>query len=47
MLIFGLTEIKAFVKIVEMPRTVLLPVIPLLSIVGAYAVSNSLTDVAD
>jgi putative tricarboxylic transport membrane protein len=45
MLIFGLTGIKAFVKIVEMPRTVLLPVILLLSIVGAYAVSNSLTDV--
>jgi putative tricarboxylic transport membrane protein len=45
MLIFGLTGIKAFVKIVEMPRSVLLPVILLLSIVGAYAVSNSLTDV--
>jgi len=45
MLIFGLTGIKAFVKIVEMPRAVLLPVILLLSVVGAYAVSNSLTDV--
>jgi putative tricarboxylic transport membrane protein len=45
MLIFGLTGIKAFVKIVEMPRSVLLPVILLLSIVGAYAVSNSLNDV--
>lgn len=45
MLIFGLTGIKAFVKIVEMPRAVLLPVILLLSIVGAYAVSNSLNDV--
>jgi putative tricarboxylic transport membrane protein len=45
MLIFGLTGIKAFVRIVEMPRAVLLPVILLLSIVGAYAVSNSLTDV--
>lgn len=45
MLIFGLTGIRAFVKIVEMPRAVLLPVILLLSVVGAYAVSNSLTDV--
>lgn len=45
MLIFGLTGIKAFVKIVEMPRSVLLPVILLLSIVGAYAVNNSVTDV--
>ena len=45
MLIFGLTGIKAFVKIVELPRSVLLPVILLLSIVGAYAVNNSVTDV--
>jgi putative tricarboxylic transport membrane protein len=45
MLIFGLTGIKVFVKIVEMPRAVLLPVILLLSIVGAYAVNNSLSDV--
>jgi putative tricarboxylic transport membrane protein len=45
MLIFGLTGIRFFVKVVEMPRTVLLPMIILLSIVGAYAVNNSLTDV--
>ncbi|MFN4155628.1 MAG: tripartite tricarboxylate transporter permease [Paracoccaceae bacterium] len=45
MLIFGLTGIRIFVKIVELPRAVLLPVILLLSIVGAYAVNNSLTDV--
>ncbi len=45
MLIFGLTGIRVFVRIVELPRTVLLPVILLLSIVGAYAVNNSLTDV--
>lgn len=45
MLIFGLTGIKVFAKIVEMPRAVLLPVILVLSIVGAYAVNNSLSDV--
>lgn len=45
MLIFGLTGIKIFVKVVEMPRTVLIPLILLLSIVGAYAVNNALTDV--
>jgi putative tricarboxylic transport membrane protein len=45
MLIFGLTGIRAFVKIVEMPRPVLIPLIFLLSIVGAYAVNGSLTDV--
>jgi putative tricarboxylic transport membrane protein len=45
MLIFGLTGIRIFTKIVEMPRTVLIPLILLLSIVGAYAVNNSITDV--
>ncbi|MCA0873028.1 tripartite tricarboxylate transporter permease [Seohaeicola saemankumensis] len=45
MLIFGLTGIKLFTKIVEMPRAVLIPLIMLLSIVGAYAVNNSINDV--
>ncbi|MGR3739118.1 MAG: tripartite tricarboxylate transporter permease [Limimaricola soesokkakensis] len=45
MLVFGLTGIRLFTKIVEMPRTVLIPLILLLSIVGAYAVNNSITDV--
>ena len=45
MLLFGLTGIRLFVRIVEMPRAVLIPLILLLSIVGAYAVNNALTDV--
>lgn len=45
MLLFGLTGIRLFVKIVEIPRAVLIPLIMLLSIVGAYAVNNSITDV--
>lgn len=45
MLLFGLTGIKLFVKIVEMPRAVLIPLIMLLSIVGAYAVNNAMSDV--
>lgn len=45
MLIFGLTGIRIFTKIVEAPRAVLIPMILMLSIVGAYAVNNSLTDV--
>ncbi|TXB67489.1 tripartite tricarboxylate transporter permease [Paracoccus aurantiacus] len=45
MLLFGLTGIRLFTKIVEMPRSVLIPMIMLLSIVGAYAVNNSITDV--
>ena len=45
MLIFGLTGIRVFTRIVSMPRAVLIPLIMLLSIVGAYAVNNSITDV--
>lgn len=45
MLIFGLTGIRIFTKIVEMPRSIIIPLIFLLSIVGAYAVNNSITDV--
>lgn len=45
MLLFGLTGIRLFTKIVEMPRSVLIPLIMLLSIVGAYAVNNSISDV--
>ncbi|SET75874.1 tripartite tricarboxylate transporter permease [Oceanicella actignis] len=45
MLIFGLTGIRLFARIVEMPRSVLIPLILLLSIVGAHAVNNSIADV--
>tara|TARA_R110000787_G_scaffold116857_4_gene227221 strand:- start:10491 stop:12005 length:1515 start_codon:yes stop_codon:yes gene_type:complete len=45
MLLFGLTGIRIFTKIVEMPRSIIIPLILLLSIVGAYAVNNSITDV--
>ncbi len=44
-LIFGLTGIKLFSKIVECPKGILIPLIFLLSIVGAYAINNAITDV--
>ena len=45
MLVFGLTGIRLFTRIVEMPRAVLIPLILLLSIVGAHAVNNAIADV--
>ncbi|HRJ68282.1 MAG TPA: tripartite tricarboxylate transporter permease [Beijerinckiaceae bacterium] len=45
LLIFGLTGIKIFAKIVEIPKGVLLPLIVLLSVVGAYSINNSADDV--
>ena len=44
-LIFGLTGIRLFAKIVECPKGILIPIIFVLSIVGSYAINNSITDV--
>lgn len=44
-LIFGLTGIKIFSKIVECPKGILIPIIFLLSIVGSYAINNSVVDI--
>jgi putative tricarboxylic transport membrane protein len=45
LLVFGLTGIKIFTKIVEIPKGILLPVIIILSVVGSYAINNSLYDI--
>lgn len=45
LLLFGLTGIKLFSKIVQCPKGILIPLILLLSVVGAYAINNSVTDV--
>ncbi|MBT9371690.1 tripartite tricarboxylate transporter permease [Rhizobium sp. CSW-27] len=45
MLAFGLTGIRIFTKIIECPKAVLFPLILLLSVVGAYSINNSVTDV--
>ncbi|WP_341645506.1 tripartite tricarboxylate transporter permease [Thauera sp. SDU_THAU2] len=45
LLIFGLTGIKVFCKIMEIPKPILMPLIVVLSAVGAYAINNNVTDV--
>ena len=45
LLIFGLTGIKVFTKIVECPRAILLPLIIVLSAVGTYAIQNNPVDI--
>jgi putative tricarboxylic transport membrane protein len=45
LLAFGLTGIKLFAKIVETPKPMLLPLILVLSAVGAYAINNNPVDV--
>lgn len=45
LLFFGLTGIKAFTKIVEIPKDILMPTIIILSVIGAFAIRNSLYDI--
>ena len=45
LLIFGLTGIKIFAKVVETPKPILLPLIIVLSAVGAYAINNNPVDI--
>lgn len=43
--IFGFSLIRVFVKVVNVPKKILLPIIFCLTFVGAYAYNNSMTDV--
>lgn len=45
LLIFGLTGIRMFAKIVECPKAVLIPLIIVLSAVGTYAIQNNPVDI--
>ncbi|WP_366657627.1 tripartite tricarboxylate transporter permease [Fodinicurvata sp. EGI_FJ10296] len=45
LLIFGLTGIRLFTRIVEVPKRILIPIIIVLSMVGAYTINNNIYDV--
>lgn len=45
LVIFGLTGLKLFAKIVEVPKQILMPLIMILSVVGSYAINNNIYDV--
>lgn len=45
LMIFSLTGIRLFAKVIEIPKAVLLPLILILSVIGAYAINNSVTDI--
>ncbi len=45
LLLFGLTGIKIFTKIVEIPKEILMPMIIILSVIGSYAIRNSPYDI--
>lgn len=45
LVVFGLTGVRLFAKIVEIPKGILMPLILILSAVGSYAINSSLFDV--
>jgi putative tricarboxylic transport membrane protein len=45
LLIFGLTGIRIFTKMVELPKGILIPAIIVLSAVGAYAIENNIVHI--
>lgn len=45
LLIFGLSGVRIFAKLVEIRKGLLLPIIIMISVVGTYAINNSITDV--
>ena len=45
MLTMGLLGIKVFSRIIEIPKKIIVPIIISLSIVGAYAMNNSIFDI--
>ena len=45
LLVLGLTGVRVFARIIECPKAILIPLIIVLSVVGAYAVQNSIADV--
>ncbi|WP_261815840.1 tripartite tricarboxylate transporter permease [Vibrio gallicus] len=45
MLLVGLLGIRFFCRIIEVPKLLMIPVILFLSVVGAYAINNSMFDV--
>lgn len=45
LLIFGLTGIKIFSKVVEVPKAILIPLILVLCVVGTYSINSNMTEV--
>lgn len=45
LLLFGLTGIRLFVKMLQIPKGILMPIILILCVVGAYAINTNVYDV--
>lgn len=45
LLIFGMTGIKIFTKLVELPREILMPLIMVISVIGSYSIGGNVIDI--
>lgn len=45
LLIFGLAVVTIFIRIITVPKQILLPIIAIITVIGSYALNNSITDV--
>jgi putative tricarboxylic transport membrane protein len=43
--ILGLLSVKPFAKIIEIPKSVIMPIVIILSVIGTYAIQNSVADI--
>ena len=43
--IFGMTGIRMFSKIVEVPKPIIIPIIVVLTFIGGYSIQNSIADI--
>lgn len=45
LLIFGLAVVSIFVRVITIPKQILLPIIAVITVIGSYSLNNSMTDV--
>lgn len=45
LLVFGLSGIKIFSKLVEIPREILMPLIMVISVIGSYSIGGNVSDI--
>ncbi len=43
--VLGLLSVRPFAKIIEIPKSIIMPIIIILSVIGTYAIQNSVVDV--
>jgi putative tricarboxylic transport membrane protein len=43
--VLGILSVRPFAKIIEIPKSVIMPIIIILSVIGTYAIQNSVVDI--